>query len=319
MAKKRSTTKKASTKDHVLVDYTGLLRVTEPMMHGPAVKRLQEFLVLFGADIDTDGVFGEGTESAVVDFQKKAEIKDDGICGPNTWAKLLDVVDGESKETGPMPDIIGGLDRVHDIRKLHVPPRLASQHDRIWQQIRGVTLHQTGCAMPSRPQGWSRLNAHFGITKEGLVVFANDPKMMIWHAQGLSRSTIGIEIEGNYPGLMSDPSTLWSGGGPEATLNPDMHKAFDQLFELLEWMFKVNRSQWWFVHAHRQAYKSRPADPGEEIWKSVALPWMKRLNEQWFEENRDGGDTFVIGSGRRIPREWDSRRTCPYKCKPNIG
>lgn len=291
------------------------LKLTNPMMHGPSVKRLQEFGDALGVDTGVnDGIFGKDTETAVQEIQAKLGATVDGVCGLHTWAAILEAVDALSSDTDPMVVFMTELDRVHDIRKLHGPPRLQSRRHpvRSWSDINGVTIHQTGCNMPSKPSSWGRLNAHFGITKEGLVIFANDPKKFIWHAQGLSKSTIGIEIEGNYQGLMNDPKTLWSGGGPAATLNPEMYFAIEQLFVLLEWMFKANKKQWWFVHGHRQSAKSRIADPGEEIWKGVALPWMARLNKKWFDENRDGGNDFSLGSGRRIPKDWSPRRASPY-------
>jgi hypothetical protein len=99
-----------------------------------------------------------------------------------------------------------------------------------------------------------------------------------------------------------------------------MHGALDQLFELLLWLFGMNGQRFTSIYAHRQAYRSRPADPGEEIWRSVAIPWMDRLNKIGpFNEDRDGGDTFCLGDGRRIPQEWaPGLRTCPYVCKPRV-
>lgn len=38
-----------------------------------------------------DGIFGNDTENAVKWMQRKWNINDDGIVGPNTWAKLLDL------------------------------------------------------------------------------------------------------------------------------------------------------------------------------------------------------------------------------------
>jgi hypothetical protein len=296
-----------------------VLHLKRPMMHGPAVKRVQEILDMLGFEPgDVDGIFGEASEGAVKGFQDASGLKVDGVCGPKTWDALCAAVDASSKDTGPMTDFMAELDRVHDIRKLHVPPRLASKKTptRPWRDIVGVTVHQTGCNMPIKPQSWSRLNAHFGITKEGLVVFANDPTMIIWHAQGLSRSTIGIEIEGNYPGVMNDPSTLWKGGGPECTLNPNMLYAVQQLFVLLQWLFRMNRQKWTMIHGHRQSASSRMADPGEEIWKAIVLPWMKELDKERYNDARDGGDLHCIGTGRRIPLEWAPNRTCPYRCPP---
>ena len=47
---------------------------------GTTVKKLQEFL-----EIGADGMFGPGTEQAVISFQKANGLVADGIVGPSTW------------------------------------------------------------------------------------------------------------------------------------------------------------------------------------------------------------------------------------------
>ncbi len=57
-----------------------LLRVGS---RGQAVKSLQEDL-----GIGADGIFGQGTKKAVVDFQKEHGLAADGMAGPVTLAKM---------------------------------------------------------------------------------------------------------------------------------------------------------------------------------------------------------------------------------------
>lgn len=57
-----------------------LLRVGS---RGAAVKQLQEAL-----SIGADGIFGKGTEKAVMEFQKKNGLDADGMAGPATLAKM---------------------------------------------------------------------------------------------------------------------------------------------------------------------------------------------------------------------------------------
>jgi peptidoglycan hydrolase-like protein with peptidoglycan-binding domain len=47
---------------------------------GKEVKELQEFL-----DIQADGIFGKGTETAVKKWQSDNGLTADGIVGPSTW------------------------------------------------------------------------------------------------------------------------------------------------------------------------------------------------------------------------------------------
>jgi hypothetical protein len=64
-----------------------LLRVGS---NGPEVEKLQQALNARGASppLKTDGGFGERTRQAVIDFQRRAGLVDDGIVGTRTWDAL---------------------------------------------------------------------------------------------------------------------------------------------------------------------------------------------------------------------------------------
>ena len=56
--------------------------------NSPSVFQLQQCLSKLGFDITVDGIFGPGTEAAVIQFQKDNELESDGIVGPATWEAL---------------------------------------------------------------------------------------------------------------------------------------------------------------------------------------------------------------------------------------
>lgn len=59
---------------------------------GNITKLLQEKLVKLGYSTNgIDGIFGNGTYSAVREFQKSKGLSADGIVGQNTWRKLLNL------------------------------------------------------------------------------------------------------------------------------------------------------------------------------------------------------------------------------------
>ena len=59
---------------------------------GNITKLLQEKLVSLSYNTNgVDGIFGSGTEKAVISFQKSNELEVDGIVGKNTWGKLLNI------------------------------------------------------------------------------------------------------------------------------------------------------------------------------------------------------------------------------------
>lgn len=56
---------------------------------GEYVFELQTLLKKDGSELEIDGIFGPGTQSAVRAFQKRHKLQVDGIVGPKTWAELL--------------------------------------------------------------------------------------------------------------------------------------------------------------------------------------------------------------------------------------
>ena len=85
------------------------------------VKQLQTQLKKLGYNISIDGIFGNGTLTAVKDFQSKNKLSVDGIVGDKTWEKLFSiktdtyikksVLDGNWRITSPF-----GM-RIHPITK----------------------------------------------------------------------------------------------------------------------------------------------------------------------------------------------------------
>jgi peptidoglycan hydrolase-like protein with peptidoglycan-binding domain len=53
------------------------------------VQSVQQRLHDLGYSLSVDGNFGPGTAAAVVAFQKKNSLGNDGVVGPNTWAALF--------------------------------------------------------------------------------------------------------------------------------------------------------------------------------------------------------------------------------------
>lgn len=271
------------------------------LVNGPHVRNLQSTLVMLGFDIGefgADGWFGDSTHWAVRAFQAKAGLLIDGVVGPKTWEAL------EKEAISTAGTAPGGRKLVPegfvDRRGLHDHPALYSAHrtPRAWSGIKGVTLHQTGCLLSDRPTRWDSVGAHIGVTRSGVIVLMNELTDFIWHGQGLSHHTIGIEISGNFHGLECRDWTVWKGGGGPHTLTDAQCKALNQ--RLLPWLrdqFDENGQRFEVVRAHRQSSGSRQSDPGEEIWRTVGLTWIDKLGIE-----QDPG--WRTGSGRPIPEDW---------------
>ena len=62
---------------------------------GPMVEFLQNILIHLGLYTgQIDGIFGNSTRTAVVEFQKQNGLNPDGIVGPKTWLALRPYIDG---------------------------------------------------------------------------------------------------------------------------------------------------------------------------------------------------------------------------------
>ena len=59
---------------------------------GDLVVQLQRLLSKDGSNLEIDGIFGPGTQSAVRAFQKRHGLVVDGIVGPKTWGALLKLI-----------------------------------------------------------------------------------------------------------------------------------------------------------------------------------------------------------------------------------
>lgn len=58
--------------------------------HGEAVRDVQRRLAVAALPLEPDGDYGVETERAVRTFQQRRGLRVDGICGPETWAALIE-------------------------------------------------------------------------------------------------------------------------------------------------------------------------------------------------------------------------------------
>lgn len=77
---------------------------------GKEVTKLQELLQKQGANVPTDGTFGETTKSAVIAFQKSRNLDADGIVGYRSWEALMvaDYTPGQGLSAGDF-DLVASL------------------------------------------------------------------------------------------------------------------------------------------------------------------------------------------------------------------
>lgn len=87
--------------------YTGRAAGTKPLleigMSGDDVSELQTYLQEIGYDLPVTGYFGEMTEEAVKDIQRKAGLDIDGTVGEDTWAYIINSYVSVTQGNGNTP------------------------------------------------------------------------------------------------------------------------------------------------------------------------------------------------------------------------
>ena len=178
--------------------------------------------------------------------------------------------------------------------------------DRSWTSTTGITLHQTACRLGLRPDRWKTVGAHFGVMRNGAVVQMHKIPSIVAHGQGWNTRCVGIEVDGLYRGLESDPNTVWDDPSTPFRekadrLDPVVAEATRALIRYICSEVERNHGAIRALVAHRQSRATRENDPGESIWRQVALPIHAELGLT------DGGIGFTLGGGKPIPEDWDPR------------
>jgi len=267
---------------------------------GPAVTQLQGNLIALGYPLPrwgADGDLGNETLDAVTHF-----LADHNDGNPDADANTVSdeelalVQKTRDATTWPIP-VPGRM--FYDLRA--EAGRSGVGDRRAWAKITGITLHQTACDFGAeKASRWDSLHAHLGASREGNVFWVHDLEFVVYHANELNKPTVGLECEGLYAGIAGDPSSVAvPPGGRILTPTPELAKAAQ---DAIRWICATVAAHGGVVvnlYAHRQTANTRRADPGEELWKAVALPMMDELGLT------DGGPTFKIDNGRVIPEAWN--------------
>ncbi|MEF9934998.1 MAG: peptidoglycan-binding protein [Clostridium sp.] len=96
--------------------YSRVIKVTSPLMRGEDIKSVQRKLNYLGYNAGTaDGVYGNTTKEAVIQFQLSKNLTADGVVGPATWKALFG-----SSASGGNNGIIGSV--TGNIRKVFIDP-----------------------------------------------------------------------------------------------------------------------------------------------------------------------------------------------------
>lgn len=274
------------------------------------VRAIQKLLNEKGANLVVDGHLGRRTWSELEDFVFRTNLEWDVALSEELVANLL-VLGGSSCGS-----------RWYDLRAEPVPFNKGNRFKmmagkvvrRKRSEITGIVLHQTGIefgvntrqleeaggdrekALAQRAKG---IPTH-AVSFNGFFVKNYPLDFYCYHANALNRTTLGLEVDGKYPGLVADRNRA------HTVLTNDRLEAARSA---LAWLVEQGRSEGMpieFIYAHRQSSSTRRADPGEELWVKVveefAIPKLD-LTPRY---------GYVVGSGNPIPVSWADGGTGSY-------
>lgn len=184
------------------------------------------------------------------------------------------------------------------------------------ENITSICVHQTACVFgpldePQRRHRRAlRVPAHILAFRDGVFAQSAPFSWFLYHGNGINPFSIGIELEGQYPGLLDDPftparedeCTFWPSGSAKPTpLDPVAIATFKAAIRHAVVDGRKQGAPIKYVLAHRQSNGQKPSDPGQGIWQQVVLPLLDELQL----EPRPG---MTWGDGKTIPTAWDPER-----------
>lgn len=208
------------------------------------------------------------------------------------------------------------VDQRHVVRAYEglATPRLPSS-------VTGIMVHQLGCQL--------------GVSKRQLQAAAGDPRLALqhrvlrlpyhvvgllcgdvirnhpvtrytYHGNGGNRFTVGVGIEGLYPGRETTRTAK----------HTDLHRAVmvgrAALAEAERMLRESGITGLITVHAHRNFAAKRAADPGDGIWREVVGWGIEHLS---LVPDLD----LRMGTGQPIPVEWDAASRYTWAGKLRAG
>jgi N-acetyl-anhydromuramyl-L-alanine amidase AmpD len=197
------------------------------------------------------------------------------------------ILDLRVEQPDPPPLVRGR--RKHLVRDGHVVVRDPATID-------GIVVHQTACVFSASgtqiraAEGNRDLARHrraLGVAchalafRDGVVVLANPLRWYVWHANRLNARSLGLEVEGRYPG---DPWTQQQANATALALLALVREGRDEGMPLR------------YIWAHRQSSATRAGDPGRDIWRLV-VEVGRGLGLETQPEMK-------VKSGQTIPPEW---------------
>jgi N-acetyl-anhydromuramyl-L-alanine amidase AmpD len=187
---------------------------------------------------------------------------------------------------------------------------------RIW----ALVLHHMAVKSPdehgnySNPKKYLGVGAHFCIMFDGRIIQLHPISRMLWHANGTSPNSVGVEFEGNFADINGnwwyerDKKTKKIISRNEDRPTSAQYESGRFLLKYLKYVMDIKH-----VLAHRQSSGDRDNDPGPDVWFNVGEWGLVNLSLS------DGGKSFKVGTGNPIPNAWRTWGNRNHEIEPGEG
>lgn len=195
------------------------------------------------------------------------------------------------------------------------------------EKIDGIVLHQTACEFAAPRLDRSKV----GLAKRAMNVachamafrglpYEHDPFWvkatdLLWHVNhgnGFNPRSLGLEVDGRYAGDLERAVATTYGGLPTS----DVDGVVEAAKQALTWLVEEGRRLGCpirYIWAHRQSSADRRSDPGELLWKRVALEHgVQTLGLEVQPELALPASNPQNGPGRPLPAIWQPEASARY-------
>jgi len=266
------------------------------------VKDLQRQIVVLGGSLPrwgVDGCLGDETLRAVAH-----------VLGYDEPRTELDVSEVDALNKAFIESIgqFDDHDSVKDARGIAFLKR-GKPKKRPIEVVDTIVLHQMACMGSTGIQRWLGLDCHWVVTRDTPMAFLlHDVEDLMWHAHGFNARSVGVETEGYFSGIETDPKYFWK---PEKSKNEPMdfpeHQANAARMAVIATINIVRQmgGKVLYIGAHRQSYAAKESDPGSLIWKAVGV---------WAQNEFGLLEAPTLPAGSPIPEAWDEHHVgVPYR------
>jgi N-acetylmuramoyl-L-alanine amidase len=301
---------------------------------GKAVRDMQLALMGQGYELPkygADGHLGNETMAALKAFMTNSNIGWPAVSGDEVPQEALAalVINGMDPEVLPVPDQELGDVKLYDLRGEPWSERNQKKFKRSGgmavvrdpKMVTGITVHQTavkygvkdyqihaagGDAELALARRSLKVACHVMAFHDGFIAAPNPLAWYVYHGNGFNAYELGIEIDGNYPGVIGGKVWNSNRGGRPTQVTVPLVRAAQAGIEFLVREGRKLGMPIEHIHAHRQSSATRRSDPGEELWKRVVLEYAVQVLGLIPHQAE------VLKDGRPVPIEWDTTGVGSY-------